>query len=119
MQSPRSAAAVSLPLLQRSGLSASHPDPVASLETTDGLSSSLSHLLSSVSTPRQEYCWSGVDAAEAPQISHAQPSTALTLHPIAGSAGNTGIAGIQLGCPFPLLDRVSYVLGEVRIAMYP
>ena len=96
MQSPRSAAAVSLPLLQRSGLSASHPDPVASLETAGGLSSSPSHLLSSVSTPRQEYCWSGVDAAEAPQFSHAQPSTALMLHSIAGGAGNTGIAGVQL-----------------------
>ena len=43
MQSPRSAAAVSLPLLQRSGLSASHPDPAASLETADGLSWVIGH----------------------------------------------------------------------------
>ena len=112
MQSPRSAAAVSLPLLQRSGLSASHPDPAASLETADGLSSSPSHLLSSVSTPRQEYCWSGVDAAEAPQFSHAHPSTALTPHLVAGSAGNTGIAGVQLGVLDPPVWAVSTALLE-------
>lgn len=107
MQSPRSAAAVSLPLLQRSGLSASRPDLAASSEAADGLSSSPSHLLSSVSTPRQEYCWSGVDAAEAPQFSHAQPLTALILHPMAGSAGNADIVGIQLGVLDPPMWAVS------------
>ena len=122
MQSPRSAAAVSLPLLQRSGLSASHPDPAASLETADGLSSSPSHLLSSVSTPRQEYCWSGVDAAEAPQFSHAHTSTALTLHPIAGSAGNTGIAGIQLGVSVPPLGPCQLCFGgseDCHVSLVP
>mgnify|MGYP000849328755 CR=1 FL=1 len=111
MQSPRSAAAVSLPLLQRSGLSASHPDPVASLETTDGLSSSPSHLLSSVSTPRQEYCWSGVDAAEAPQFSHAHPSTALMLHSIAGTSFplrsfDGKLVAWKVSLPSPLVDPV-------------
>ena len=33
-----------------------------------------SHLLSSVSTPRQECCWPGGDAVEAPPSSHRPPS---------------------------------------------
>ena len=51
MQSPRSAVAVSLPLLQRSGLSASHPDQSASVDANVGLVPTQSPPLIGINSP--------------------------------------------------------------------
>ena len=86
MQSPRSAAAVSLPLLQRSGLSASHPDQSASVDANVGLVPTQSPPLIGINSPAGVLLARG-DAVEAPYRRTAHPhvasrETALSQTPV-------------------------------------
>ena len=88
MQSPRSAAAVSLPLLQRSGLSASHPDQSASVDANVGLVPTQSPPLIGINSPAGVLLARG-DAVEAPYRRTAHPhvasrETALSQLPFRG-----------------------------------
>ena len=79
MQSPRSAAAVSLPLLQRSGLSASHPDQSASVDANVGLVPTQSPPLIGINSPAGVLLARG-DAVEAPHRRTAHPHVGVIGH---------------------------------------